>query len=255
MAKFVERIIPGRGADAATPADAATGAARVANYVGSGSGDDSTVRAAREPRSVAGDDASSVARESGDYAKVGEHVASVLEAARSAAAKIRQEARDDARDVVERARKLADETVAEAHREASEANAAAERTRAESEAAAAQVRERADHDAADVRSAAQKEGAEIVARAEADARERTLEAHTRMVNLGKSISRAEERVVQLVAGLRDTASRLESVITLEDVPAGAVTGGALAEPLDESLRTAAVKRTRDTQAPEEPLAP
>jgi F0F1-type ATP synthase membrane subunit b/b' len=181
-----------------------------------------------------------------DYAKLGEHVTSVLEAARAAAAKIRDDAREDARRVVERTKKEASEAVATARREADKASADAEQLRAEVEKESRETRQRANAYLAEKRQDAEAEASGIVTRAKREAGEHTRTAQERRSALDKNVALTEERLRQLVGGLRDLAGRLEELLEGQtSVPTPDATDGAPSHSLEASLRpsTAAQQST------------
>jgi vacuolar-type H+-ATPase subunit H len=121
-----------------------------------------------------------------DYAKVGEHVASVLEAAKTAAAKITEEAREEA-----------------------------ERLRSEAQQKGQELTQRANgYEAEKLREAEEKASA-IVAGAEREVSEQTRAAQERDATLARNVAMSEERLRQLVGGLRDLAAGLEELVNDE----------------------------------------
>lgn len=147
-----------------------------------------------------------------DYAKLGEHVTSVLEAAKTAAAKIRQDAREDAGRVAERTRKAAAKAVETARREAANASSEGEQLRAEAEKESRETRHRANAYLAEKRQEAEAEASGIVTRARREAINYTRTAEERRSALHKNVALTEERLRQLVGGLRDLAGRLEQLV-------------------------------------------
>jgi hypothetical protein len=114
-----------------------------------------------------------------DYAQLGEHVSSVMQAASEAAKKIEEEAlwlREEAESESKKTRQRAERYAAEKQREAKAAAAA------------------------------------VVARAEEVAQARASAAEERYRTLETNVELTEERLQQLVAGLYDTAARLESLV-------------------------------------------
>src|SRR5437868_6425199 len=77
-----------------------------------------------------------------DYAKLGEHVTSVLEAANEAAAKIREEARNTAQQISERAQREANTWLEKARAETDELAHEASRLRIEAEEESREMKER-----------------------------------------------------------------------------------------------------------------
>lgn len=161
----------GRESHLADPEAESPAASRLADYTAKQTGhDDSPDDAARlAPKE---DEAVELVT---DYGKLGEHVASVLEAANAAAAKIREEAEKEVRE----------------------------------------TRQRANDYAAEKRREAEDEAADIVARAEREASEHTNVAQERGRALANNVALSEERLRQLVAGLRDLAGRLEELVQAE----------------------------------------
>jgi F0F1-type ATP synthase membrane subunit b/b' len=181
-----------------------------------------------------------------DYAALGEHVASVLNAARAAATKIREEARDEGRGLVERARREAADTVDAARREARKVSAEVKQLQAEAEKESRQTTQRADAYLAEKKQEADTEAAAIVTRAKREAQEHTRGAQERRSALDKNLALTEERLRQLVGALRDLAGRLDDLVGAE--PAAEVPGAAEAAPasasLEESLRPSAAAQRR-----------
>lgn len=134
-----------------------------------------------------------------DYASVGAHVASVLEAATQAAANVRDEA-----------------------------HAEAARIRADAE----QDRSKALEDAAETRRRAEVEAAGIVQGAEQAATRQQQEMVEREHALHESVERTERRLRELVGGLRDLADRLDDVVSADSL---ADWRGEQDEPRTESL--------------------
>jgi F0F1-type ATP synthase membrane subunit b/b' len=248
MAKFVDRLLASR----VSIDDEAVGTRRTESAAAAENDNPNTPGGSSMPRSesdhgTAGQAFAAAAPdqtyENGDYGNIGEHVASVLESARAAAERIREDAREDARRVGERAQKDAADVVERARREAEEAENEAQRIRAEADAAATEQLQAADRYAAEVRAASEKEAAAVVMRAKEQAQEHTRDAQTRSVDLDNNIKRAEERLSQVVGGLRDVAGRLEGLITDTAPSAEHVDEPASAgKDLDRSLQTSAVQR-------------
>ena len=150
-----------------------------------------------------------------DYGKLGEHVTSVLEAANAAAAKIRDEARAGAERLAERTRNEATALLEKAGQEADKVSLETERLRAETEKEVRETRQRANDYAAEKRGEAEGEAAAIVARAKREASEHTNAAQERGSALASNVALSEERLRQLVGGLRDLAGRLEELVQAE----------------------------------------
>jgi F0F1-type ATP synthase membrane subunit b/b' len=175
-----------------------------------------------------------------DYAKLGEHVTSVLEAARTAAARIRDDAREDSRRVAERTRKEAAEAVETARREADKASAEAEQLRVEVEKESRETRQRANEYLTEKRKVAEAEASGIVTRAKRQASEHTRAAQERGSALDKNVALTEERLRQLIGGLRDLARRLEELVEGQaPVPTPDATDAAPSHSLEASLRPSA----------------
>jgi hypothetical protein len=161
-----------------------------------------------------------------DYGKLGEHVTSVLEAANQAAATIRDEARTTAKDIVERAQR--------------EAGTWLEKARAETEEESREMKERANAYATEKRREADRQASALTARAKREASEQTKAAQERGAALAKNVELSEQRLRQLVGGLRDLAVRLEELLQAPAAGDGASaetpTSG---ESMEESLRRSA----------------
>ena len=139
-----------------------------------------------------------------EYASLGSHVASVLEAANAASARLHEEATADAERIRNEAQRAADTKIAEASVEASKLVEDAQRLQRDAEEAAVRRREDADAEAAKILElageVATRQHSEMVARKEA---------------LDESVDLAEQRLRQLVGGLRDLVDRLEDVLSAE----------------------------------------
>jgi hypothetical protein len=161
-------------------------------------------------------------RNESDYASLGSHVASVLEAANAAAARLHEEAAADAERIRNEAQRAADTKIAEASAEAGKFVEDAQRMQSDAEEAAVRRREDAEAEAAKILElageVAARQHSEMVARKEA---------------LDESIDLAQQRLHELISGLRDLADRLQDVLSAETPqdrtnPAG--------ETLDEALK-------------------
>jgi cell division septum initiation protein DivIVA len=176
------------------------------------------------------------------FDELGQHVASVLQSAREAAERIVAEARSEAARVQERSQKDAEATVAEARRKAGELDAEASQARSEAKREARDLRARADEYAEEKRQEADEAAAEILARAERVARERAAAAEERQRALDENVERTEERLRQLVGGLRDLAGRLDVLASSGD---GAEPDADAA--LDEELTRSAAGHAASTE--------
>jgi hypothetical protein len=161
-----------------------------------------------------------------DYASVGSHVASVLEAATTAADRLREDAERDA------AAKIAD-----ASARASEIVHDAEALKAEVEASTTRITERAEAFAERRRKDAEAEAAGILENAEQVARRQHDEMTARQEALGESIGLAETRLRDLVDGLRRLADQLEGVISAETLEGWREPEATLDDVLRESVRS------------------
>jgi hypothetical protein len=147
-----------------------------------------------------------------EYAELGEHVASVLRAANEAAAKIRHEAAIDAERIAEATRSEAMATLSNANREADRLLGEADRRRVEADKAAKATRGAADAYGDEQRRDAHAQAARIIAEADQEAARRADATAERYEALQDHVGRTEERLEQLVAGLRELASRLDEVV-------------------------------------------
>ena len=147
-----------------------------------------------------------------DYAELGEHVASVLESATAAAAKIRDDANADARKLAERTEEEAADVIETARLEANKVSAETEQLRADVEEETRESRQRANEYLAEKREEAEIEASGILARAKREASEHTRAAQERRNALDTNVALTEERLRQLVGGLRDLAGRLEELL-------------------------------------------
>jgi hypothetical protein len=186
-----------------------------------------------------------------DFGKLGEHVTSVLEAANKAAAKIREEARTNAERVAERSQSEASGLLETARGQAEKLTRESERLRAKAEKQSREVSRDAEAHAAEKRREAETEAAGILSRARRDAREHTRAAQERHSVLAKDVALSEERLRQLVGGLRNLAGRLEELVHAEPEQAKSDTAnlGNEGSSLEESLRrSAAEQKSAEPQA-------
>jgi hypothetical protein len=151
----------------------------------------------------------------GDYASLGSHVASVLEAATAAAARVRDEAQADAQQIRAVAEAEASSKIAEASSEASRIAHEAEGLRREAEQAVNSTRERAEAFAARRRDDAEAEAAIILGNAEQVATRQHEELVAREQALRESIDLAEKRLRHLGTGFRELADQLDEILASE----------------------------------------
>ena len=180
------------------------------------------------------------AERSNDYAELGEHVASVLETATAAAAKIEEDAREEARKLAERTKEKAAEVISSARLEADKVSAEAKQLRAEAEKETRELRQRVNEYLADKREEAETEASEILTRAKREAGEHTRAAQERRSALDQNVALTEERLRQLVGGLRDLAGRLEGLLGGQaSIPTADVTNTAPSPSFEAALRPSA----------------
>jgi hypothetical protein len=173
-----------------------------------------------------------------DYEELGKHVASVLKAAELAVQGIRTQAEQEAAA-----------QVSEAGRQAGRILHEAEGLRAETEEANRLMREQAEAYAGRTRQDADVEASKVLQAAEEAAATRAGDEEVRQRALRANIERAEERLTELGAGLRDLAARLEELVSADRPPADEVDqrrGGDEAS-LDASL-IASIGAARTTDA-------
>jgi hypothetical protein len=146
-----------------------------------------------------------------EYAALGEHVASVLKAANEAAARIRREAQDDAQRIADASRQEALATLSEANH-ADKVLFEADQFRLEAEEGAKATCAAAEAYAEQHRREAQEQASRLIAEADQEAARRARETAQRYRTLQDDVVRTEQRLEQLVGGLRELASRLEDVL-------------------------------------------
>jgi hypothetical protein len=146
------------------------------------------------------------------FERFGEHVSSVLTAAREAAARIEHEAREEAERIRGQAKAEAVSRVEAAREEVDATRAEAQLFRSESEEWAKQTRSEAETYAAEQRSEAQTKAKSIVVEAERHAVAMGEEAKRREQALKMDISLAEDRLRQLALGLHEVAARLDGLL-------------------------------------------
>jgi cell division septum initiation protein DivIVA len=181
---------------------------------------------------------------------LGEHVSSVLEAANNAAAKIREDARTNAERVTKESQSEASALLEEARRHAEKLSRESERLGAEAEKENRELARQAEAYAAGKRQEAEAEAATILSHARREASEHTRAAQERRIALDKDVALSEERLGQLVSGLRNLAVQLEELVRPDPEPT--TSNSAIARDqdssLDESLRrSAAPPKSSETQ--------
>jgi F0F1-type ATP synthase membrane subunit b/b' len=247
VSKFVDRVVgriskqEDRGmakqSDRKSPGEDVSAIARLSDY---------TVHSHSPETRTGEDEASEVAA---DYGKLGEHVTSVLEAANQAAATIRDEARANAQEIVERAQREASTWLEKGRAETEELSHDASRLRIEAEEESRDIKERANAYATEKRREADRQASALMARAKREASEHTRAAQDRGAALAKNVELSEQRLGQLVGGLRDLAARLEELL---QAPAAGDGAGAETPKSDESMeeslrRSAAAQGTSQPQ--------
>jgi hypothetical protein len=173
-----------------------------------------------------------------DYAKLGEHVASVVKAAEVAAEGIRAEAEQEAERLRERSEQQAAARVDEANREAGKMLDEAGQLRAEAEEATKTMGERAAAHAQEKRRKAEAEAAKVIEAAKQIERGQEYAAEERLRTLQQNVELTEKRLNQLVGGLREVALQLEGLAETESPSVRSDEGqtSEAEETLDESLR-------------------
>lgn len=151
-----------------------------------------------------------------DYAQLGGHVATVLEAATAAAEKLRVEAQAEAQQVRAKSEEQARDALETAKATEARAEAHAAGLAAEAEREGKEVRAKADIYASSRRQAADEEAAAVLARAEKQAALRERSSQERQRTLDQSVVRTEKRLRQLVVGLHELASGLAELVPAQD---------------------------------------
>jgi len=198
-------------------------------------------------------------RNESDYASLGSHVGSVLEAANAAAARLHEEAAADAARIRNDAQRAAETTIAEAAAEASQFVEEAQRIQSDASAEASKLVEEAqrlhsDAEEAATRTTESAEAAAVRRREDADAEvakmlelagavasRQQMEAITRQKALDEGVDLAEQRLHHLLSGLRELAEQLEDVLSVETSqdrthPASETLDEALKESVRNELR-------------------
>lgn len=168
--------------------------------------------------------------------RVGEQVAGILQRAREAAAEVTAAAHREAEEITARARNDATQLVAQARAQADRERAHAEQTLAQAGAAAETILSQANAEAAETRRRAEEEVTAL--RQQAQARLAELRADTEAV--------WKERL-RLLDNTRETAARLEAVVTKAAMQIG--------NPDGEDTAVVAVDPGGDVVAKRRPRAP
>jgi uncharacterized membrane protein YqiK len=169
-------------------------------------------------------DQSSASSEGADFDRFGEHLGSVLSAAKEAAAGMRKEAQEEADRIRQQAQRESAADAEALRKDADATRAQAQQLRSDAEEWAKQARTAAEADAADRRTEAQAEARRIVTEAERQAASVGKQAQRRQQALKMDISLAEDRLRQLATGLHEVAGRLDELLAAplkqpgEDVP-------------------------------------
>lgn len=250
MAKFVDRIVGrtsrqedegmGKKSDRGIPADEVPTVARLSDYTVH---PDSSETWAGEAAQLGAQEAEAVELPA-DYGKLGEHVTSVLEAANEAASKIREEARTAAQEIAEHAQREAGTWLERARAETEELSHEASRLRIEAEEESREMKERANAYATEKRREADRQATAFLARAKREASDYTRAAQERSATLAKNVELSEQRLRQLVGGLRDLAIRLEELLQGSPASTDESRGEAheTEESIEESLRRSAAQQ-------------
>jgi hypothetical protein len=180
-----------------------TGAERVMGYL--------SAAEAASPDSGSG--SSAVTEDESVFDRLGDSVASVLSAAKAAAARIEEDARHEAERVRDVAHREATERLEAAREDADATRAEAERLRSEAEEWSKQTRAAAESAAADRRAKAEAVARDILSAAEREATAFSENAERRHEALKMDISLAEDRLRQLATGLHELAGRLDTLLS------------------------------------------
>jgi len=169
-----------------------------------------------------------------DYGKLGEHVTSVLEAANNAAAKIREDARTNAERVTTQSQSEASALLEKARENAEKLSRESERLGAEAKKENRELARQAEAYSAEKHQEAEAEAASILSRARREATEHTRAAQERRIALDRDVALSEERLGQLVSGLRNLAVQLEELV--RPGPEPTTSNSAIARDQDSSLQ-------------------
>jgi cell division septum initiation protein DivIVA len=260
VSKFVDRMVgrnpperrgeivgPAGGQDAQGSAGSPT-VSRLADYTGHESKAENRPPPDTAPRAVEPDEQAEALT---DYGKLGEHVTSVLEAANKAAAKIREDARTNAERVAKHSQSEASALLEQARGHAEKLSLESERLCAEAKKESREMTRSAEAYVAEKRREAEAEATGILSRARREASEHTRAADERRSALAKDVALSEERLGQLVGGLRNLAAQLEGLVQSD--PERASSNSPLARDQDSSLeeslrRSASAAKSSETQA-------
>jgi len=258
VSKFVDRMVgrnvPERRAEIDEPGGPDAGGSvgsptvsRLADYtVHEGNAKKSTAPDT-VPRTV---NADNEAKPVTDYGKLGEHVSSVLEAANKAAEKIQEDARTNAERVAKHSQSEASALLEQARGHAEKLSLESERLCAEAKKESREMTRSAEAYVAEKRREAEAEATGILSRARREASEHTRAADERRSALAKDVALSEERLGQLVGGLRNLAVQLEELVRPDPEPANS---SPLARDQDSSLeeslrRSASAPKSSEAQA-------
>jgi cell division septum initiation protein DivIVA len=260
VSKFVDRMVGRNVPERRAEIDAPAGGPDAGGSIGSPTVSrlaDYTVREGNAKKDPAPDpvprtaNADNEAEPVTDYGKLGEHVTSVLEAANKAAAKIREDARTNAERVANLSQSEASALLEQARGHAEKLSRESERLCAEAKKESREMTRSAEAYVAEKRREAEAEAAGILSRARREASEHTRAADERRSALDKDVALSEERLGQLVGGLRNLAAQLEGLVQVE--PKRANSNLPLARDQDSSLeeslrRSASAPKSSETQA-------
>ena len=260
MSKFVDRMVgrnaperraeidvPAGGPDAGSSVGSPT-VSRLADYTVHESSAKKDRAPDTTPRTVNVDNEAEPVT---DYGKLGEHVTSVLEAANKAAAKIREDARTNAERVAKLSQSEATALLEQARGDAEKLSLESERLCAEAKKESREMTRSAEAYVAEKRREAEAEATGILSRARREASEHTRAADERRSALAKDVALSEERLGQLVGGLRNLAVQLEELVRPDPEPAKS--NSPLARDQDSSLeetlrRSASAPESSEAQA-------
>jgi hypothetical protein len=179
----------------------------------------------------------SAAKASDVYAQVGEHVASVIRAAETAAAALSEQADSEAAAIRNAALAEAAQMVKDAQAEAEQLRAKASELGKSAKAEAEKARQEADAYAAQRRRDADEAAAKVLQEAEQAAAGELHDALAREEAQRRAIARTEQRLGDLAGGLHDLARHLEELVAGE--------AESVAEALNDAVTTKAAKAQTD----------
>ena len=168
-----------------------------------------------------------------------------------AAAKIREDARANAERVTTQSQSEASALLEQARGDAEKLSRESERLSAEAKKESREMTRSADAYVAEKRREAEAEATGILSRARREASEHTRAADERRSALAKDVALSEERLGQLVGGLRNLAVQLEELVRPDPEPAKS--NSPLARDQDSSLeetlrRSASAPESSEAQA-------